>query len=104
MVMPYATARAFGGTDWFGIEWECEPLTKAAMVKPGTRRLSDITQWESEIIWPDLKAIDWQKDYEDNYKDRIADDRFSYFVIVNGLFERTADLTSFEDTFCYLLE
>ncbi|MGL6294068.1 uroporphyrinogen decarboxylase family protein [Eubacterium aggregans] len=104
MVMPYATARAFGGTDWFGIEWEYEPLTKAAMVKPGTRRLSDITQWESEIIWPDLKAIDWQKDYEDNYKDRIADDRFSYFVIVNGLFERTADLTSFEDTFCYLLE
>lgn len=104
MVMPDATARAFGGTDWFGIEWEYEPLTKAAMVKPETRRLSDITQWESEIIWPDLKAIDWQKDYEDNYKDRIAEDRFSYFVIVNGLFERTADLTSFEDTFCYLLE
>ena len=53
---------------------------------------------------PDLTAIDWKKDYEENYKGRIAEDRFSYFVIVNGLFERTADLTSFEDTFCALLE
>ena len=104
MVMPDARARSFGGTDWFGIEWEYEPLTKAAMVKPGTRRLSDLTNWREELVFPDLSAIDWQKDYEENYKGRIAEDRLSYFVIVNGLFERLADLTSFEDTFCYLLE
>lgn len=104
MVMPDARARSFGGTDWFGIEWEYEPLTKAAMVKPGTRRLSDLTNWREELVFPDLSAIDWQKDYEENYKGRIAEDRLSYFVIVNGLFERLADLASFEDTFCYLLE
>lgn len=103
-IMPDASARNHGGVDWFGIEWEYEPQTKAAMVKPGTRRLSDITNWEEELVFPDLSAIDWKKDYEDNYKNRIADDRLSYFVIVNGLFERTADLTNFEDTFCYLLE
>lgn len=103
-VMPDAAARNHGGIDWFGIEWEYEPLTNAAMVKPGTRRLSDITNWREEIVWPDLKAIDWQADYEKNYKGRIAEDRLSYFVIVNGLFERTADLTSFEDAFCALLE
>ena len=103
-IMPDAKARNYGGVDWFGIEWEYEPLTKASMVKPGTRRLSDITEWKKEIIWPDLKTIDWQKDYEENYKGKIAKDRFSYFVIVNGLFERTADLTSFEDAFCALLE
>ena len=45
-MMPDASARAFGGVDWFGVEWEYEPLTKAAMVRPGTRRLSDITNWE----------------------------------------------------------
>lgn len=104
LVMPDARARNFGGTDWFGIEWMYEPNTKAAMVKPGFKRLSDITNWREEIVWPDLSAIDWQKDYEENYKGRIAEDRFSYFVIVNGLFERTADLTSFEDAFCALLE
>lgn len=104
VVMPDAAARNFGGIDWFGIEWEYEPKTRAAMVKPGTRRLSDIANWREEIVWPDLNAIDWKKDYEENYKDRMAPDRLSYFVIVNGLFERTADLTSFEDAFCALLE
>ena len=103
-IMLDAKARNHGGIDWFGIEWEYEPLTKAAMVKPGTRALSDLTNGREEIKFPDLNAIDWQKDYEENYKGRIAEDRFSYFVIVNGFFERLADLTSFEDAFCYLLE
>lgn len=104
LVMPDATARNFGGTDWFGIEWEYEPNTRAAMVKPGTRRLSEICNWREELVWPDLDAIDWKKDYEDNYKGKVSEDRFTYFVIVNGLFERTADLTSFEDTFIALIE
>lgn len=103
-IMPDAHARNHGGKDWFGIEWEYEPLTKAAMVKPGTRALSDLTNWREELTFPDLSKIDWQKDYEENYKGHIAEDRFSYFVIVNGFFERLADLTSFEDAFCYLLE
>ena len=103
-IMPDARARSYGGIDWFGIEWEYEPLTKAAMVKPGTRALSDITRWREEVKFPDLSAIDWQKDYEEHYAGRLAEDRLSYFVIVNGLFERLADLTSFEDAFCYLLE
>ena len=103
-VMPDAAARNHGGTDWFGIQWTYEPLTKAAMVTPGTRALSDIENWKEEIVWPDLNAIDWQKDYEENYKGKITDDRLTYFIIVNGFFERTADLTSFEDAFCYLLE
>ena len=103
LVMPDAMARCKGGIDWFGIEWEYEPKTNAAMVKPGTRRLDDITNWES-LVFPDLSAIDWQKDYEENYAKVIDPDKATIFTIVNGLFERTADLTSFEDTFCYLLE
>lgn len=106
LVMPDAQARCFGGTDWFGIEWQYEPLTRAAMVKPGTRRLSDVTKWKEELLpsWPDLKAIDWAKDYKENYEDVIDPDRPTMFAIVNGYFERLADLTSFSDTFCYLLE
>lgn len=103
-IMPDAYARNHGGIDWFGIDWQYEPLTAAGMVRPGTRRLSDITNWREEIVWPDLSAIDWQKDYEENYKDYIDPDRATLFVIVNGFFERLADLTSFEDAFCYLLE
>ena len=101
--MPDAGARAFGGTDWFGVEWQYEPLTKAAMVKPGTRRLSDITKWEEELVVPNLMDLDWEKNATELYH-MLPNDRFTYFPIYNGIFERTADLTSFEDTFCYLLE
>ena len=103
LVMDDARARNFGGKDWFGIEWEYEPLTRAAMVKPGTRRLDDITNWKT-LEFPDLRAIDWERDYKERYEGKISRDRLTYFIIVNGFFERTADLTSFEDAFCYLLE
>lgn len=102
-VVPDAYARSFGGTDWFGIQWVYEPLSQAAMVKPGTRRLSHITRWKEEIVFPDLSAIDWEKDVRENYPN-LPNDRFTYFVIQNGIFERIADLTSFEDTFAYLIE
>ena len=103
-IMPDAYARNHGGIDWFGIDWQYEPLTAAGMVRPGTRRLSDITNWEEELVWPDLSAIDWAADYEKNYAPVISKERPTMFIIVNGCFERLADLTSFEDTFCYLLE
>jgi hypothetical protein len=104
LAMPDARARVLGGPDWFGIEWQFEKLSNAAMVKPGTRRLSDVTRWEQEMVWPDLDAIDWASDYEENYKPILPSDRPTMFTIVNGLFERLADLTSFEDTLCYLIE
>lgn len=103
-IMPDAYARNHGGIDWFGIEWEYEPQTAAGMVKPGTRRLSDITKWEEELHWPNLKEIDWEKNFKEIYEPFVDPARATNFIIVNGLFERTADLTSFADTFCYLLE
>lgn len=103
-IMPDSYARAFGGIDWFGIEWQYEPTVRAGMVKPGTRRLSDITKWETELQFPDLNAIDWEKDARETYGKGLSPDLSTSFVIVNGIFERTADLTSFEDAFCALLE
>lgn len=103
-VMPDASARSYGGVDWFGIKWRYEPLSAAAMVEPGSRRLSDITRWKEELEWPDLQKIDWEADYKKNYEANMDPDRPTLFVIVNGFFERTADLTSFEDAFVYLLE
>ena len=103
-VMPDASARCHGGTDWFGIEWEYEPRSNAAMVKPGTRRLSDITKWREELVWPDLKEIDWAKDYEETYAPFMEPDRATNFAIVNGCFERLGDLTSFADCLMYLIE
>ena len=101
--MADARARNFVGKDWFGIEWEYEPLTRAAMVKPGTRRLDDITNWKT-LEFTYLRSIDLERDYKERYEGKISRDRLTYFIIVNGFFERTADLTSFEDAFFYLLD
>nr|WP_320026228.1 uroporphyrinogen decarboxylase family protein [uncultured Acetobacterium sp.] len=103
-IMPDASARNRGGVDWFGIHWEYEELSQAAMVKPRTRRLTDVCNWEAELIWPDLAAIDWAVDFEKNYAPYVSSDKATMFVIVNGCFERLADLTNFEDTLCSLLE
>lgn len=102
--IPDANARNYGGIDWFGIDWQYEPMSEAAMVRPGTRRLSDLCNWREELQFPDIDALDWKKDYEENYKGKLSPERFTIFVVFNGLFERLADLTSFEDAFCYLLE
>ncbi len=102
MVLPDNRARAAGGVDCFGISWTFDPLTNAAMVTPGFKRIDDINDWE-ELEFFDLDSIDWQADYEQNYAGCISEDKLTYFVIVNGMFERTADLIGFEDAFCALL-
>lgn len=104
MIMPDAQARCYGGKDWFGIEWEYEPRSNAAMVKPGTRRLSDITNWREELTWPDIKGMEWQKNWEEVYAPVMEPDRATNFAIVNGCFERLGDLTSFADCLVYLIE
>ena len=103
-IMADAYARNHGGKDWFGIEWQFDAASNAAMVKPGTRRLSDITKWREELEFPDLQAIDWEKDYKENYADLMEPERATLFMIVNGCFERLADLAGFMDAFSYLLE
>lgn len=103
LVFPDASARVFGGIDCFGIDWKFEPTAGAAMVRPGTRRLSDITEWENELTFMNVFDLDWEKDYKENYANCISPDRATGFVIVNGCFERLADLTSFEDCLCSLL-
>ena len=64
-------------------------------------------QGDKISVQPNLKTFKDEyknEDYEENYAKVIDPDKATIFTIVNGLFERTADLTSFEDTFCYLLE
>ncbi|MBQ9068145.1 MAG: hypothetical protein IJ131_03655 [Eggerthellaceae bacterium] len=102
MVMPDAHARTFGGVDWFGIDWTYDELTSAAMVTPGFTLIDDICDWR-DVKFPDLNEIDWEADFKANYEGRLDPDRLTYFVIVNGMFERTADMIGFEDAFCALL-
>lgn len=86
-----------GGKDWFGVEWEFVPLALAAMVKPGTKVLTDITKWREQVRFPDLDAIDWASAAAKETAGWDRENKISYVMLINGMFERTHALMGFED-------
>lgn len=76
--MPDVAARQGGGLDWFGVEWE------------------------REIRWPDLEALDWESDSR-RLRPALCPDRLTLCVILNGLLERLISLVGFEDAMVALL-
>ncbi len=93
-----------GGKDWFGVEWEFVPLVLAAMVKPGTKVLTDITKWREQVHFPDLNAIDWEAAAAKETAGWDRENKISYLMLINGMFERTHALMGFEDAFVAMYE
>ena len=92
-----------GGRDWFGVEWEFVPAVMAPMVKPGTKRLTDICNWKEELVFPNLKSVDWEAAARETAGwDR--ENKISYMMLINGIFERTHALMGFEDALCAMYE
>ena len=103
LLMPDTRARIYGGLDWFGVEWIPQPEQNAAMVDHSKGHLlSDITNWESEVVWPNLNELDWAGDAE-KIKASFDPDRLTYGVVVNGMFERLISLISFEEALVALM-
>lgn len=93
-----------GGEDWFGVQWEYVEKIKAPMVKPGTKRLKDVTNWRQELKFPDLSSIDWKKAAEEETAGWDRENRASYIMLINGVFERTHALMGFEDALAAMYE
>lgn len=93
-----------GGLDWFGVEWEFVPAVLAPMVKPGTQRLTDITKWREELVFPDLDAIDWAAAAAEETANWDRENKISFMMLINGIFERTHALMGFEDAMCAMYE
>ena len=93
-----------GGLDWFGVEWEFVPAVMAPMVKPGTQRLTDITKWREELVFPDLDAIDWEAAAAKETANWDRENKVSFMMLINGIFERTHALMGFEDALCAMYE
>ncbi len=83
-----------GGFDMFGVEWEYVPTAGGSMVRGGTPKVPDITEWEKYVTIPNLdEIIDWKTISERN-KDYGSPRKALSVQILNGLFER---LISFMD-------
>ena len=93
-----------GGFDWFGVEWEFVPEVMAPMVKPGTKRLKDITNWKEELVFPDLSGFDWKALAAEETAKWDRENKISYMMLINGIFERTHALMGFEDALCAMYE
>lgn len=93
-----------GGLDWFGVEWEFVPAVMAPMVKPGTQRLTDITKWREELVFPDLDAVDWEAEAAKETANWDRENKISFMMLINGIFERTHALMGFEDALCAMYE
>lgn len=110
------------GKDGFGVEWTYEPHIKAPMPTPGKITLTDITDWESVVKFPDLDAIDWEKQADiDVHTDFLAlvmgagivpfqdghsiydESKVRMCMILNGMFERMHALMGFENALMSLL-
>lgn len=95
---PVSEARPFplnklGGPDFFGVNWVFDPHAFGSMVRPGSPKVPDITQWEKYVTFPDLDSYDWAGSAAGN-REFLDDRRAVQMVVYTGLFER---LVSFAD-------
>lgn len=110
------------GYDGFGVEWVYVPEAHAPMPVPGKYLLTDITEWRDVVKFPDLDAIDWEKEaYHDirvdgaakfsgnpnamlkNGKTCMDGGKLGLAMICNGMFERLHSLMGFEEASISLL-
>jgi len=96
------------GPDGFGVNWTFVPQANACMVSPDEKPLlDDICRWREVVKFPDLEAVDWEKQAEIDihtnmgafvggkglipYPDgkRFDDgDKLRICMVINGSFER----------------
>jgi hypothetical protein len=84
------------GFDWWGTEWVSDDNAGGMMVKPGTRVLSDISNWRNEVKIPDLDSVDFESDAKLQIR-RYDPDRMHLFHCPEGLFERLHELMPFDE-------
>lgn len=104
------------GKDYFGVEWTYEPNIHAPMPTPGKVMFEEIEDWRDFVKFPDLDAIDWEKQAEkDIHTDFMAfvmgagivplkdgksnwdGDKLRVCMVLNGPFERLHSFMGFEN-------
>lgn len=85
-------------TDWFGVEYKFSESQGSNT--PMGNVLSDITEWEEKITWPDLSQFDWASDGARLERDESL---ALYMRMSNGPFERLHALEGFEQALIDLI-
>lgn len=112
------------GTDGFGVSWTFEPSIGAPMTTPGSEPvLKDIADWKEVVTFPDLEAVDWEKQAEidlhtnfvafaggagliplENGATCLDGGKLGVCMVINGMFERLHALMGMTEAMCALIE
>ena len=99
------------GYDAWGVHWVYEKGANAGIPEPGRYLFEDICDWRDAVQFPDLDAIDWEKESEIDKKsswlalppgasDHIEEyisDKLRMCLCINGMFERLHEFMGFEN-------
>ena len=96
--------RSAGGPDMFGVEWEWVPSVGGSMVRPGSPKVPDITEWESYITFPDIDSWDWAGSAEINRKLIDQKEFLLGTTILNGLFERLISFCDMDEALIAMID
>ena len=78
--------------DWFNTEWTWVQSAGGAMLRPGTQCLSDILNWEKEIVWPDLTVWGFEEKAAWYMREVYNPDKAHTYNMGRGLTERLVSL------------
>ena len=94
------------GKDWFGTYWEYVPEQRASMVidRPERRVITDITKWREQLVFPDLSAVDWEREAAKDTENWDRDNKLTLVMLINGIFERSHELLGFEEALIAMYE
>lgn len=101
---PFDPDREGGGSDMFGVIWEWVPQAGGSMVRPNHPKVSDITEWEKDIVFPDLSLWDWEASAEANRVFIGQKERLLGITVLNGLFERLVSFTDMGEAMVSLVD
>lgn len=89
------------GKDWFGQTWEFVDVVGGHMVAADSWRITDMSDWKNQLVFPDLDQYDFTEGREEAEK-KLDRSRMIRYTMMNCLFERLLDLADAMDALCFL--
>jgi hypothetical protein len=85
---PFGSSEKREYSDMFGVQWVYVPTAGGPMLKPGTKYLDDIVNWETGVKFPKLGQYDWETPAKTFMRDAYRSDKALHVNIGQGCTER----------------
>lgn len=104
--IPSVSIRPIRGAheDWFGVHYAYAECIKSWSVPCDPRVVTDVTEWESQLVFPDLEAVDWEAlAREEAAGEEIRAEKMYSVLLQCGVYERFHSLLGIENAMVSML-